>query len=141
MPHAPAAVITPDGVSAAHVVAKRHDVLGHRIIAFVVASNDERKGIRREARAALTPARRPAKIFCLRALPTNANGKLDRSALPAPSVERPELGVAYTDPEAGLEARLAVLWADILGINKVGRNDNFFELGGHSLLPVGIGEL
>jgi len=78
----------------------------------------------------------PSAFMKLDALPVTANGKLDRRALPAPDAKRPELAVAYAEPVGAIEHRISSLFADLLGIDKVGRNDNFFELGGNSLLAV-----
>jgi amino acid adenylation domain-containing protein/FkbM family methyltransferase len=76
----------------------------------------------------------PSAFVTLDALPTLPNGKLDRKALPAPDYERPELADAYVAPRNALEERVAELWAEVLGVGRVGVNDSFFELGGHSLL-------
>ena len=72
----------------------------------------------------------PARYVLLEHLPLTANGKLDRSALPAP--ERPEETVdgGARTPAEDLVARI---WADVLGAGPVGRHDNFFHLGGHSM--------
>ncbi|ASW01778.1 non-ribosomal peptide synthetase [Paraburkholderia aromaticivorans] len=76
----------------------------------------------------------PAHIVVLDALPRNANSKVDRAALPAPRrVER-----AYQAPAAGLEAELARIFREVLGVERVGRADHFFELGGHSLAAVRV---
>ncbi|MCA1614415.1 MAG: phosphopantetheine-binding protein, partial [Acidobacteria bacterium] len=76
----------------------------------------------------------PSAVVVIGALPLTPNGKVDRRALPAPDQERPELGQAFVAPRTPLEAVLTKLWADVLGLEKVGVEDNFFELGGHSLL-------
>ncbi|MCY8606860.1 phosphopantetheine-binding protein [Bacillus sonorensis] len=62
-------------------------------------------------------------------MPVTSNGKLDRKALPEPK----RLSSAYTEPATATEARLAVLWQEVLGVERVGATDHFFELGGHSL--------
>ncbi|RST47571.1 non-ribosomal peptide synthetase, partial [Variovorax sp. MHTC-1] len=72
----------------------------------------------------------PSAIMVLEALPLNANGKVDRRALPVPTYGAE--GV-YEAPEGELEEALAAIWAEVLGIERIGRHDNFFELGGHSL--------
>ena len=76
----------------------------------------------------------PAPIIVLEQLPLSPNGKLDRQALPAPDLTRPELDTPFIPPVTPMEEMLAGIWTDVLGIQHIGRNDNFFELGGHSLL-------
>ncbi|MFG6449832.1 condensation domain-containing protein, partial [Roseateles sp. BYS180W] len=69
----------------------------------------------------------------LPALPQNANGKLDRAALPRPEFDD---ATAYEAPRGALERTLAALWAEVLKLPRVGRLDNFFALGGDSLLSL-----
>jgi amino acid adenylation domain-containing protein len=77
----------------------------------------------------------PASFTFLESLPLTPNGKLDRRALPAPHALRAELGSGYVAPRNRVEVALAGLWADVLGLGRVGVHDNFFaHLGGHSLL-------
>ncbi|HTH49068.1 MAG TPA: amino acid adenylation domain-containing protein, partial [Candidatus Limnocylindria bacterium] len=78
----------------------------------------------------------PAVLMRLDALPVTPNGKLDRRALPVPDHSRPDMDKAYVGPRDPVEARVAALWCEILGVSQVGVNDNFFDLGGHSLLAV-----
>jgi acyl carrier protein len=67
-------------------------------------------------------------------LPVTANGKVDRAALPAPTQSRSDPEAAIVSPRTPVEAKLAQIWSELLGIEQVGIHDNFFELGGHSLL-------
>ncbi len=79
----------------------------------------------------------PSVIVALEALPLNANGKVDRKALPEPAFAA---SAAYEAPQGETEQVLAAIWAEVLGVARVGRNDNFFELGGHSLMALGLFE-
>lgn len=74
----------------------------------------------------------PSLYVTLDSLPMNANGKLDRQALPEPKPG--ESQSAYVAPRNQTEQTLAHLWADLLGIKRVGIHDNFFDLGGDSIL-------
>jgi amino acid adenylation domain-containing protein len=80
----------------------------------------------------------PAVVVELRELPLTANGKVDRRALPAPDGARPELGAKYEGPRNEVEAELCRIWAEVLGLERVGIHDNFFELGGDSILSIQI---
>ncbi len=80
----------------------------------------------------------PAVFLQLAALPLTPNGKVDRNALPAPDTVRPELEKAFIAPQTTVEKQLAVIWTQVLGLEKVGINDNFFELGGDSILSLQI---
>jgi acyl carrier protein len=80
----------------------------------------------------------PSRFIGLEKLPLLSTGKIDRAALPQASNSRPDLSSAYVPPQDDLEEMLAVIWADILGLDRVGVNDNFFDLGGHSLAAMRI---
>ena len=81
----------------------------------------------------------PSAFVALDALPLTPNGKLDRRALPDPQAEAFALR-PFEAPQGETEIALADLWAELLGLERVGRHDNFFELGGHSLLAVTLVE-
>ena len=77
----------------------------------------------------------PAAFVILDALPLTPNGKINRRALPAPDWNSPDLCAhSFVAPQTAQEKRLAKIWSDLLGREKIGIYDNFFELGGHSLL-------
>jgi len=76
----------------------------------------------------------PSTFVRLEKLPTLANGKIDRKALPAPDNTRRDRADTYVAPRNQIEERLAEFWSEILGVERIGIIDNFFDLGGHSLL-------
>jgi acyl carrier protein len=121
------------------VVVLREDAPGKkRLVAYVVPSQDattpsvdELRGFLREK---LPEYMVPSSFVTLDTLPLTPNGKVDRQALLASGVERPDSGSDYAAPRDALEERLARIWGEVLGIGRVGIHDDFFELGGHSLL-------
>ena len=74
----------------------------------------------------------PAAFVAMSSLPLTPNGKVDRDALPAPE-EGAYASRTFEAPLGEIEASLARIWAEVLGLQRIGRHDNFFELGGHSL--------
>jgi amino acid adenylation domain-containing protein len=75
----------------------------------------------------------PVSFTILRDLPHTVTGKIDRNALPEPSHNRDDMVFPYQPPRDPLEGQLAEIWAQVLGLDKVGIEDNFFDLGGDSL--------
>jgi len=78
----------------------------------------------------------PSAFVLLDRFPLTANGKVDRKALPAPGGARPELATAFAAPAEGAEAKIATVWSNVLGLDRVGATDNFFDLGGNSLAMI-----
>ena len=76
----------------------------------------------------------PAAFVRLDALPIGPNGKVDRSALPAPDPSNTLNDEAFAEPSTPIQQRIATIIAKLLGLERVGINDNFFLLGGNSLL-------
>lgn len=74
----------------------------------------------------------PSHLIVLDQWPLTPNGKVDRKALPKPDVT--QRAVAYIEPRNDVESHIASVWAQVLGVEKVGVEDSFFDLGGHSLL-------
>src|SRR5262249_36772964 len=75
----------------------------------------------------------PGAFILVDALPLTPSGKIDRQALPEPEAAPGEAATGE-GPRGPLEERLAGVWADLLGADRIGREASFFELGGHSLL-------
>ncbi|MGW7281847.1 amino acid adenylation domain-containing protein [Streptomyces sp. NPDC054844] len=80
----------------------------------------------------------PAAFVTLDALPLNANGKVDRRALPAPDRGALRTGTDHVLPRTPTEKALAAIWSEVLGVEQIGIHDRFFDLGGHSLLMIKV---
>jgi amino acid adenylation domain-containing protein len=76
----------------------------------------------------------PSAFVLLESLPLTTNGKIDQRSLRAPDINRAEFESNFTEPRTPDEQLIAEIWAEVLGLERVGIHDNFFELGGHSLL-------
>jgi natural product biosynthesis luciferase-like monooxygenase protein/amino acid adenylation domain-containing protein len=126
-------------VSVANAVAiVREDTPGaRRLVAYVVA-RDDHKGqagsdqLKEYLRGKLPEYMVPEMVIELEEIPLTPNGKLDRKNLPKPGAVR--VKKEYIAPRTEVEEVLAMVWADLLHVERVGIEDNFFELGGHSLL-------
>jgi amino acid adenylation domain-containing protein len=71
-------------------------------------------------------------------LPLTHNGKIDRQALPTPEFDREIISAEFVAPETEVEEHLALIWQDVLNVNRVGIHDNFFELGGDSIATIQV---
>ena len=130
-----AVLLRQDGVAQAAVVVREDGAGGQRLIGYVVAAAGaaiEQQAMRTALGRHLPDYMVPAAIVALEALPLTPNGKLDRRALPAPELAAGH-GI-YRAPRSPQEAILCELFAEVLGVPRVGVDDSFFELGGHSLL-------
>ncbi len=127
----------PDVREAAAVV--RQDYPGQkRLTAYVVprdGASCDADALIRLLREQLPEPMVPSVIVTLSALPRTVNGKIDRQALPQPEQRSTK---EWTAPRTATEARLAAVWAEVLGVEHVGVHDNFFELGGDSILSLQI---
>ncbi|MCU0680703.1 MAG: amino acid adenylation domain-containing protein [Polyangiaceae bacterium] len=130
-------------VGACAVVARDDGGEGKRLVAYVVpregtADDGFTSSLRRRLREALPEYMVPSAFVPLAALPLTPTGKVDRAALPAPDGSRPPLDAEYAPPRNDVEHKVAAIWRQQLGVDRVGAHDNFFELGGHSLLVVRV---
>ena len=122
-------------------VIAREDVPGNKIIvAYIVLLPQMTATIselRQFLKDQLPKYMIPNAFVILELLPLTPNGKIDRRALPAPEYGS-ELSDKYVAPRNFIEETLATIWAQFLGVKKVGIHDNFFELGGDSILSISI---
>ena len=112
-----------------------------RLIAYVVPVRGKTPAageVRNHLREKLPDYMLPSAFVFMASLPLMPNGKVDRSALPAPEAGGLDGGEAHVAPRTPTEESLAGIWAEILGVGRIGVHDNFFELGGHSLLATQV---
>ncbi|MGW1811458.1 amino acid adenylation domain-containing protein [Streptomyces sp. NPDC002078] len=139
----------PDVSAAAVVVVPDRAEAESRLVAFVVApppteADSGRDTLTAELRAGaaqrLPAALVPTAFVRLDALPVSPNGKVDRAALAALPVPLPgaERDADDEKPKTPAERALAAIWADVLGVERVGVHDNFFVLGGDSIVSLQV---
>ena len=124
------------------VAAVREDKPGEKILVgyFVAQDNtteEETNQLRPFLKERLPDYMVPMQFMKLDTMPLTPNGKVDRKALPKPDNYQ-ALAANYVAPRNDLEREVADIWAEVLGLEKVGIYDNFFELGGYSLLAIKI---
>jgi amino acid adenylation domain-containing protein/non-ribosomal peptide synthase protein (TIGR01720 family) len=123
-----------EGVEQAVVIAREDRPGDKRLVGYITGTADPA-----EARAALTkhvPAYMvPAAVVTMAALPLTPNGKLDKRALPAPTYEDVD---RYRAPGTAVEEVLVGIYAEVLGLDRVGIDDPFFELGGDSIMSMQV---
>ena len=130
------AALLARGDLAQAVVVLREDQPGHkRLVAYVVAAPEvvvDQASLRSDLLRRLPDYMVPSAFVVLAQLPLTPNGKLDRRALPAPDV----VAAAQRPPRSPREEMLCALFAELLGLPRVGIDDNFFALGGDSIMSI-----
>ncbi|MEO6193568.1 MAG: amino acid adenylation domain-containing protein, partial [Thermoanaerobaculia bacterium] len=134
------ALLLHPGVREAVVTAVKEAAGGHRLIAYYVSEGADGPApaeLRIHLRESLPEHMVPSLFVPLAELPLNANGKVDRRALPAPEAVSEADTAPRTPPRNPVEEVIAGIWEDLLGLGQpVGVDDDFFHLGGHSLLAI-----
>jgi amino acid adenylation domain-containing protein len=119
------------------VVVAKTDVHGDKqLIAYVVGPSPT-EGIGTYLKEWLPDYMVPPIIIPLPSLPLNANGKVDRSSLLEPEKFQTKCK-AYVPPRTSAETRIAEIWSEVLGNDRIGLGENFFEIGGHSLVGIQV---
>jgi amino acid adenylation domain-containing protein len=124
------------------VVLARQDSPGDtRLVAYLVPGGEaglSTEELRGWLRGKLPEYMVPAAFVVLDRLPLSPNGKVDRHALPVPDAAGARSDDSYVRPRGPVEETVARIWAEVLGVERVGTQDNFFDLGGHSLLAIQV---
>jgi amino acid adenylation domain-containing protein len=123
------------------VVIVREDKPGDkRLVAYIMpnAEAPTASELRSFLKEKLTEYMIPSAFIMLESLPLTPNGKVDRKVLATLEQVQSETESTFIPPRTPVEEILAEIWAEILGLEKVGVNHNFFELGGHSLLATQV---
>ena len=129
-----AALAGMDGVDQAVVIAREDRPGDKRLVGYVTGIADPvevRAGLAERLPAYMVPAA----VVSVRALPLTPNGKLDKRALPVPEYVVAE---RYRAPANAIEETMAGIFAQVLGLDRVGVDDSFFDLGGDSLLAMRV---
>ncbi|MFD6104786.1 amino acid adenylation domain-containing protein, partial [Nocardia salmonicida] len=132
-----AAVLAQPGIAQAAVIVREDQPGDQRIVAYVVAEGElepDLEVIRSGAAEQLPAYMVPAALVRLEWIPLTVNGKLDRRALPAPAVQ----ARAFRAPVTPVQETVAAVFADVLGLDRVGVDDDFFDLGGNSLIATRV---
>ncbi len=125
------------GIERTVVLASDDERGGRRLIAYYVAAQDIAIAkLRAHLQISLPDYMVPAAFARIDAVPLTVNGKLDWRALPKPQTYDPNEAANDNKPRSPQEELLATVFAEVLGVERVGRGDSFFELGGHSLLTM-----
>ncbi|HYW06890.1 MAG TPA: amino acid adenylation domain-containing protein, partial [Longimicrobium sp.] len=117
------------------VVVARGGGADQRLVGYVVAAGGgtpDAADLRESVRRRLPDYMVPSAFVVLDAFPRTPGGKVDRRALPAPGAT-PAEGDGYVAPRTPVEELLAGIWAEVLGVARLGVHDDFFAVGGHSL--------
>ncbi|MGK8469189.1 amino acid adenylation domain-containing protein [Nocardia cyriacigeorgica] len=132
-----AALLAQPGIAQSVVVVRADAHSGDQLVGYVVREADaviDPDAVKAALAATLPGYMIPAALVVLDAFPVNASGKLDRKALPAPKFE----AKAFRAPSTPIEEIVAEVFADLLGVGRVGVDDDFFELGGNSLVATQV---
>ncbi|MEU0674553.1 serine hydrolase, partial [Streptomyces sp. NPDC006172] len=132
-----AALLGHPAVRAAFVTGREHAPGDVRLAAYVVLEEGAAAGeLAGHCAAVLPDYMTPATFTVLDEMPLNANGKVDRKALPDPGEAAAE--GEFVEPSTPTETALAAIWAKVLGVERVGATDSFFTRGGHSILVIQV---
>ncbi|MGW4895990.1 amino acid adenylation domain-containing protein [Kitasatospora sp. NPDC004240] len=126
-------------VDEAAVIVHRNEAGEKSLVAYLVPAGSDAPdlaAVRSDLAAVLPGYMVPAAFVTLERIPLTTNGKVNRRALPAPEQAVSVVGEHHVEPRTEREAALAAVWAEVLGLPRVGVEESFFDLGGDSIRAV-----
>ncbi|KTD67877.1 non-ribosomal peptide synthetase [Legionella steelei] len=127
-------LLTHSAIKEVALLAQKDSFGEQRLVAYYILKNNNTtlnaNQIRKYLQKQLPEYMLPSVFVRIDSFPLTANGKLDKAALPLPSLI---VSHNYVEPVSALEKKLAQIWSDELGVQLIGIHDDFFDLGGHSL--------
>nr|WP_225587529.1 non-ribosomal peptide synthetase [Methylomonas fluvii] len=132
-----ACLLRHQAVSSAAVIVREDTPGMKRLVAYWSGEAAIQDALKSLVRDRLPDYMQPSTWVWLESMPLNANGKLDRKALPMPEI-RTDDQYAFVAPRDEAEEAVASIWCEVLGIDRLSIHDDFFELGGHSLAGVQV---
>ncbi|MFF7656622.1 amino acid adenylation domain-containing protein [Streptomyces sp. NPDC007983] len=134
-------LVACEGVQDGVVVVREDSPGDKRLVAYVIPADGhaaEPALLRELLGRTLPPYMVPAAFVALERLPLTVNGKLDKRALPAPGGEALAGGARFIAPRTPDEERVAAVWREVMGLERLGVEDGFFDLGGDSVRAVAL---
>lgn len=126
------------GIQQAIVIADEDANQQKRLVAYLLATNERPplNEIREQLLSILPDYMIPALFEWIQTVPKTSSGKIDKKALPKPSLVRPIIGPIFIEAQTMVQQKIVSIWRTLLSWNQIGLNDHFFELGGNSLLAM-----
>jgi amino acid adenylation domain-containing protein len=123
--------LKPHNIDEAIVIAKENEAGEKFLCAYIITKEEfELSGLRNSLADELPEYMIPSFFIPIRDIPLTPNGKIDKKALPEPTINT---GIQYVEPQNQTQRQMQKLWQEVLGYEPIGINDNFFRIGGHSL--------
>ncbi|MCY7490411.1 non-ribosomal peptide synthetase [Paenibacillus larvae] len=132
------ALLNIEAVQEAIVLAQENENRDKALCAYYVANQSFEVSEMKEKLSGQLPSYMiPSYFVQLECMPLTPNGKIDRKALPLPDGKL-QTGVEYVEPRTPIQKKIAEIWQDILGIEKIGISDNYYQIGGDSVKAIQI---
>lgn len=123
-----------------NVVVVREDTPGdQRIIAYIIRKleiDTDISELRMFLKTKVPDYMVPSSFVFIEQFPLTPNGKIDRKAFPRPEDNQQDSKITHVEPQTEMERKLALIWCEVLKVNRIGIDEGFFDIGGHSMLAI-----